>query len=294
MTTRIGTLLAAALLLTASAAANLTAQHAPEVARSAAMMGTEAVQIQFAARAGALPLACGVEIPALGVTRSRAQITDFRMYVSDFRLVTADGEEVPIELDRQMPWSNGQVALLDFEDGTGLCANGTPQTNHVVLGKAPEGDYRGLRFAFGVPFELNHQDPTVADSPMDLTALFWNWNAGYKFVRLDLVTTGQPQGFFFHLGSTRCAPSDSRVTPATNCAQPNRANVSLDGFDPASDKVVIDIAELLAQANVDVRGEMFAGCMSGRTAACDPILGALGIFGDRPQRLARIETTSAP
>lgn len=247
--------------------------------------------IHFEARAGAEPVACGTEISALGATRSRAEITDFRMFVSDFRLVDAEGAEVPVEMSAEGPWSNGHVTLLDFEDATGPCTNGTPQTNALVAGTVPEGDYRGLRFVVGVPFEFNHADPTMADTPLDLTAMFWNWNAGYKFVRLEMTTAGLPQGYSFHLGSTRCRPGDSRVNPATSCADPNRVQVSLEDFDPTTDRVVVDIASLFSEADIDQPGRTFAGCMSGRSSGgCDPILGALGLFGDAPQRMIRAET----
>jgi len=44
------------------------------------------------------------------------------------------------------------LALLDFEDGTGGCVNGTPDVNDRVAGTVPEGHYTGLRFTLGVPF----------------------------------------------------------------------------------------------------------------------------------------------
>lgn len=268
-----------------------SAQHGIDAARQGPSE-TAQVFIRFEPRAGSQVVSCAQPILDLGTTRSTARIRDFRMYVSDFRLVTTEGDEVPVTLHDDGPWTNGEVVLLDFEDGTGSCSNGTPPTNDVVRGTVPVGEYRGLRFVIGVPFAWNHADPTMARSPLDLTAMFWNWNAGYKFIRLDMETTGQPQGYAFHLGSTHCRPGDSPVTAATSCLHPNRVQVSLEGFDISRDRVVIDLATLFATTNVDIRGERFAGCMSGRTAQCDGLLGSLGLFGDGPQKLVRREVVA--
>jgi hypothetical protein len=49
------------------------------------------------------------------------------------------------------------------------------------------GEFSDLRFAVGVPRELNHQDPSSAPPPLDLgnQDMFWEWNSGYIFFLLD-------------------------------------------------------------------------------------------------------------
>ena len=59
-----------------------------------------------------------------------------------------------------------------------------------MSGSAPRASYSGVRFTMGVPFELNHGDPTVAPSPLNITAMFWNWQGGYKFLKADMNSTG--------------------------------------------------------------------------------------------------------
>jgi hypothetical protein len=71
----------------------------------------------------------------------------------------------------------------------------------------------------GVPFEKNHRDPVTAGAPLNLSCMFWVWNAGYKFLRFDYTSTGQPRGAFLHLGSTNCSPPavpDLPVVPTGN------------------------------------------------------------------------------
>ena len=66
-------------------------------------------------------------------------------------------------------WQYENVALLDFEDKTGGCRDvGTVETNAQVVGTVPEGDYTGLTFDLGVPFELNHIDASTAPSPLNV------------------------------------------------------------------------------------------------------------------------------
>ncbi|ATX65604.1 metallo-mystery pair system four-Cys motif protein [Roseinatronobacter bogoriensis subsp. barguzinensis] len=82
-------------------------------------------------------------------------------------------------LDQDGVWQVADVAQLDFEDATGTCVNGTPDMNNSLRGTVPAGEYTGLDFDIGVPFDLNHGDPTLAASPLNLTAMFWNWQGAY-------------------------------------------------------------------------------------------------------------------
>ena len=151
--------------------------------------------------------------------------------------------------------------LLDFENGSGPCANGTAATNTSVVGTVPAGDYTGLRFTLGVPEAMNHQDQTAAAAPLDITGLFWSWNGGYKFARIDHVSSAQPNGWNVHLGSTGCTPSGDPTVPATSCSNPHRVTVTFTGFDVATDVVVGDYARLLTGSDVSVN-DGAPGCMS--------------------------------
>jgi hypothetical protein len=103
----------------------------------------------------------------------------------------------------------------------------------------------------GVPFGVNHADPLQQPSPLNLTALFWVWNAGHKFARIEFASTGAPRGFMVHLGSTGCSPHDTRLTIPTSCLAPNRVEVNLPSFDISKDAVIADLAALLQNTNVD-------------------------------------------
>jgi uncharacterized repeat protein (TIGR04052 family) len=238
--------------------------------------GPQAVSVRFAARVNGQPFACTRTYTGVGSTNSTIQPLDFRFYVHNVRLVTRGGQEVPLTMTDNV-WQRSGTALLDFENQTGSCTGGTADTNAVVVGTVPAGDYVGLRFTFGIPFAQNHQDAALAPAPFNYTSLWWNWNGGYKFARLDFASTGQPQGWFIHLGSTGCNAASGTQAP-TACSEPNRVEVALTGFEASRNVVVADLGRLVAQSNVDQNLGGARGCMSGTTdPECPTVLAGFGI-----------------
>lgn len=291
---------AAAVLLAAC-----TTAPAPSVA-GAATSG-QPVTLRFAAQINGQPFACGQTYAGVGSTRSTLTPSDYRFYVSEVALVDAAGRAVPVALAQDGVWQVDNIALLDFENGTGPCRNGTAGLNAEVRGTVPAGRYVGLRFTLGVPFARNHGDPTVAPSPLNLTAMFWTWQAGYKFVKFDTASSGlqaapaaagaghggaAASGFSVHLGSTMCAAASRTEAPQAECANPNRVAVAFDRFDAATQTVVADIGTVLAATNLDVNAPNTSpGCMSfPGDADCPSVMGALGlayggVAAPGPQRL---------
>jgi uncharacterized repeat protein (TIGR04052 family) len=197
--------------------------------------------------------------------------------VHDVELLAGDAT-VPVTLEQDGVWQHENVALLDFEDKVGACANGTTETNVTVRGTVPVASYDGVRFKLGVPFELNHAAAATAPSPLNLTALFWNWQGGYKFLRADFVAEGADGPFNLHLGSTGC-DGDPSTGGTTSCMRPNVTQVTLPTFDAASDVVVVDYGAVVADASLagpDAGGA--PGCMSGvMDPECGTIFANLGI-----------------
>lgn len=244
------------------------------------------VHVDFAAVVADKPFACGQSYSNIGTTKSSVTVSDFRFFVSGVALLDAAGKETPVALTQDGKWQNGAVALIDFENGTATCSNGTPDLHTSIDGTVPPGDYVGLRFDIGLPFDVNHKDPTTAPSPLNLTRLFWNWNAGYKFARIDMKTTGQPQGWVLHLGSTACSPGGGPNVVPTSCANENKPRIVFPSFDLSKQIVQFDLAAMLAQSNVDVNTKDTAsGCMSTPTdPECPALFATLGLpVGTAPQ-----------
>jgi uncharacterized repeat protein (TIGR04052 family) len=256
-------------------------------------LAQQEVAIRFAAQVNGSAFACGQSYGGLGSTQATATPTDFRFYVHDVHLLRADGSAVPVMLT-ESPWQHQGVALLDFENGQGPCAQGgNAALNETLRGTAPAGSYTGLRFTLGVPERLNHQDATVAPSPFNLTAMFWNWQNGYKFVKVDLrVGAAHPAaasapahggaagegGFSLHLGSTQCVAA-APTQPGRDCRNPNRPVITLTGFDPLSAPVIADIGPILAGVDITRNTERTPpGCMSfPNDPECRSVLPALGL-----------------
>jgi uncharacterized repeat protein (TIGR04052 family) len=265
------------------AALAILSAHAAQ-AQSQRPDSLQPVAIRFAALVHGQPFACGTRYDKIGSTASTMTVSDFRFYVSRPRLVREDGVEVPLALTQDGAWQVDEVALLDFENGMESCANGTPETRDRIEGTVAAGSYHGVRFDVGLPFEKNHRDPTLQPSPLNLTKLFWNWNGGYKFMRIDLESSGQPSGWTVHLGSASCTPRLGPTTVPTECAFENRVAVDLPSFDPVRDVVTLDLATLLAGSNIDLVSDQSAGCMSGPSDAdCEDVFQQFGLpWGDHP------------
>lgn len=236
------------------------------------------VTVQFAAQVGEEPFACGETYQGLGVTETTFEPFDFRLYVSEIELRDEEGNWRVLELDQDTPWQHENLALLDFEDRSGRCSNGTTETRDMVTGFLEgEQSLAGLRFVLGVPFELNHIDASTAPSPLNQTALFWNWLGGYKFVRLEGATQGLETGWQFHLGSTNCLPGEGGG--AQSCENGNRVVVEFEDFQPGDNTVIFDVAALVADSDLDASTENTPqGCMAGTDDPdCTALFGALGL-----------------
>lgn len=240
------------------------------------------VEIPFTAEIAGSPFTCTDSYEGLGAANTTASIMDFRMYAYRYELIAADGTRVPIELEQDDTWQIGRLALLDFEDGTGSCANGTPQMNTLVRGTVPDGEYRGLEFRVGVSFPRNHVDVTTAPSPLNLTSMFWNWQGGYKFVKIEFAPEGMEEssrGWLLHLGSTMCAAPDRTTPPNERCGNPNYVMVNLPDFVPGESTVVIDPAPVVAGADLTQNTlDTSPGCMSFlNDPDCNTVLPRLGL-----------------
>jgi len=237
------------------------------------------VTVAFRGVAGAADFSCEAPATGIGSTSTTWTPLDFRFYVHGFELLDASGAATPLTLTQDGLWQVEDVALLDFEDRGGTCINGTPETNSVVTGEAPAGTWTGLRFRLGVPFALNHGDVATAPSPLNVSTLFWSWQMGYKFARIDGRTTGLDDGAIFHLGSTGCMTDDQGEV--TGCDAENVATITLDGFDPGAGTVIADLAGLFQGVDMDTNAGGDSVCMSGGTdPECGQIFANLGLdFG---------------
>jgi len=243
--------------------------------------GSQDVEITVAAMVGEAEFVCGDTYDNLGADDSTLTISDFRFFVQSVELKNDAGDYVPVTLTEN-DWQAEGAALLDFEDG---CNDlGTEPTNATVIGTIPAGTYDGIRFEMGVPFEANHDNPSTAPSPLNLTSMHWNWQGGYKFLRIDSGNFSMTD-WRMHLGSTGC-DGDPVSGGTTACSAPNRVAVEFPSFDAGTDVIKADLAALVDGAALDVnQPETPVGCMAGPTDSdCAPLFNNLGLpfGGDDP------------
>ncbi|OYZ24909.1 MAG: metallo-mystery pair system four-Cys motif protein [Sulfurovum sp. 16-42-52] len=207
----------------------------------------------------------------LGSTAAKGTIADFRFFVSDIKLLMSDGSTQTLKMENNtnqyFDEVNGSVAILDFEDNTGDCinrGNDSATYKHIVGMINPTASVEGIEFTIGVPLTLNHVE--FPDIPaLTKTSMAWSWASGRKFVKLETnpVDGNNTAGdiFNYHVGSTGCTTTDG----VTTCAQPNRATITFDTFDPKTEKIVIDYAQLLTLVDIKKDAGGPKGCMSGLT-----------------------------
>jgi len=268
-------------------------------AQSATAQLTQPVSIQFRGVVGSQSFQCNSTY-SLGTPATSVAPADFRFYVSDVALIDAQGKAVPVTLTQDNQWQYQNVALIDFENKTGMCTNGTVETNDRVVGTVPKGNYKAIRFTLGIPFKLNHEDATIAPSPLNLTSLWWNWRGGYKFARIDFVppmsaakhdgahspSKENNQGFAIHLGSTGCNATNNRQKPES-CTNLNASTITLNNFDPQKNAIVADLQSLLANSNLAKnQPETAIGCMSEpKDSDCTAIMTNFGLpWNGKPAR----------
>lgn len=249
---------------------------------------TQPVAIPFALVKDGQPVGCGQPFKKLGTGKAPSRLHDARFYVQDVALIDTAGKAVPVTLAVN-EWQtgdakSGQVALLDFENGSDGCV-GTKAINTVVTGTVPPGQYAGVSFAVGVPEALNHTSIEKSPPPLDSAALNWSWQAGRKFMKVELDPKGgvtKPDGtkaatWFLHLGSTECAGNPASGEAAT-CKRPNRVPVRFPAFDPAKQAVALDLGALFAESDLSKDHGQAVGCMSGPTDGdCPVVFGRLGL-----------------
>lgn len=186
-----------------------------------------------------------------------------RFYISDLAMIDGQGHAVRVRLDMNA-WQN---------DGTAMVALGSRTENPVVSGKVANGHYVAIEFLLGVPFERNHGNPLAAAPPLNVPSMFWTWQSGYKFVRLDIGTD-----WSFHLGSTGCVSASAVRPPGEPCREPNAARIRLASDAPEAGTIAIDLDALLAHIDTAVEDNCMAAFAE--REACRRLLANLGMDPD--------------
>lgn len=237
---------------------------------------TADVRLDVEALVGAAPFVAGQTF-TLPDGRA-ASLETARFYLSGLTLRHADGREILLTTD---PVSVQARA----EDGTDVAHTVTERYVLVAadagrapaaVGTIPAGSYTGMRFTLGVDGLDNRIDATgmPAGHPLAVQtpSMYWTWNSGYVFARLD----GQ-------LDVTGDGVPDPTVEGSPDSGQwrlhvgqtPNAQTVTLDtafeieGGERQDLHLQVDLARLVQGIDYGVADNRF--CMS---FGCQPVVDA--------------------
>lgn len=116
-------------------------------------------------------------------------VTKLKYYVSNFKLVRTDGTEYVVPKDEC-------YFLIDESD---------PDTHEPEL-SVPEGEYTTLTFTVGVDSLKSTADVSQRTGVLDPTGagadMYWGWNSGYIFYKLEGTSPSSGMGgdFMYHIG----------------------------------------------------------------------------------------------
>jgi hypothetical protein len=153
------------------------------------------------------------------ISGRNARINQARIYISEIALIRENNEEVRFTdepLSVRYIRGVGDTAILNITDKIILFRHDDGQ-REAVLGSAPTGRYKGIRFTVGLNDQVNKIDalevarlrpnhPLARTSPPQ-PGNWWSWNTGYIFTRVEGFFDNSPSGagtpntrFFYHIG----------------------------------------------------------------------------------------------
>lgn len=123
------------------------------------------------------------------------KITTFNYYISNIAFTKEDGTTYTVP-------QNESYFLIKEADET---------THEVTLSNIPAGNYKSVSFTIGVDSLRNTMDITQRTGVLDPAAgaqgMYWKWNSGYIFMKLEGTSsvapydsTSKTNPFWYHIG----------------------------------------------------------------------------------------------
>lgn len=185
------------------------------------------------------------------------EIEALAFYIFNPTFILENGQQVEAHLDASKAWQSDDVSLIRLH-----CPQPQGCGHNLVLQRALTQSVAGVSFSVGVPFELNHANPLTLEPPLNNDSMFWVWQQGHKFLRVDLRLTQnaltlaaqnegarlRTLGGAFHLGSTGCSAPSIMRAPTHACSHPNILRYSFPRFNPAEQVLRVRLSTFLPSA----------------------------------------------
>jgi uncharacterized repeat protein (TIGR04052 family) len=104
-----------------------------------------------------------------------------------------------------------------------------------------------IRFDLGLPFAINHLNPLTQESPLNIPTMFWGWQKGHKFLRLEMASSNN--NWLFHLGSVGCKAASPLRAPKQECLYPNRYTFELP-INKGHNQIQLELSALLSNITI--------------------------------------------
>jgi len=198
-------------------------------------------QVQFSGK----NIHCESTFPLSVTTKAMWQYTQLQFFISNIELKNTQGGWYKPALIKS-PYQSHDIALLGEH-----CNKANKSKRNWSLNFANKVNIKAanaIRFTLGIPFRLNHLNPLTQESPLNVPSMFWGWQQGHKFLRLEM-SSRLPQSlktnnWLFHLGSVGCKASSPLRSPKQECLQPNRYTFQLPLVDN-NNTIVLNLSTLL-------------------------------------------------
>lgn len=107
----------------------------------------------------------------------------------------------------QLRKDDGSVYTLPQESSYFLVEAEKPESQTMTLASIPSGNYTGMTFLIGVDSTRSLADISLRTGVLDPAlndGMYWEWNSGYIFVKLEGTSPSAPAAqnnmFFYHIG----------------------------------------------------------------------------------------------
>ncbi len=155
-------------------------------------------------------------------------VTTFNYYVGNIRLKKADGSETLLK----------DIVFENYSDST---------SNNTYSAMVTEGSYSSVLFDFGVPPELNGEDPATyaQEHPLSITNnMYWTWATMYIFIKSEGFVSNDTvsDSWFIHTGlDEMLAANEERAMEFTLTATGKKLVFKLDMKDALAGPTAIDL-----------------------------------------------------
>ncbi|WP_168204015.1 MbnP family copper-binding protein [Aliikangiella coralliicola] len=227
----------------------------------------ESYSVDFAVYYGSKKLDCKTVFEGEDTFEHQGQVwrlSQLQFFIHDVQLKSKSGQ-----------WHQATPVVPEkYSDEVFLIGSGCGQQQNwqiKLTSLLAKNEISGIKFIVGVPPEINHKNPLTLAAPLNQPDMFWTWQLGHKFIRMEFANSAEE--WIFHLGSTGCRSPSPVRPPKEACKNPNAPKVVLNNFS-AKHHVALNISAFLE--GIDMQDN--SNCQSSLdTPACQLLLPRVGI-----------------